>query len=134
MGWRRRRMKRLLSMVVIAFWYSKTTSVAFWFNSLSTRKYVTLLGFNFVGQNHPKAPAADCPEHILSHGVPVQDSPLCVDDTRVHHVVHGQPVLSEHVPVPGPAKVAADTDGGADPAGEPVNRVLLRNLVVKLIP
>nr|GMD04185.1 hypothetical protein KK1_050349 [Ipomoea batatas] len=91
--------------------------------------------FNFVGQNHPKAPAAaaaDCPEQILSHGAPVQDSPLGVDDTRVHRVVHGQPVLPEHVPVSSPAKVPADADGGADPAREPVDRALLRYPVVKL--
>nr|GMD09585.1 uncharacterized protein LOC111201667 [Ipomoea batatas] len=72
-------------------------------------------------------------EEIAVHGgYRFLNPPLRVDDTRVHRVVHGQPVLPEHVPVPGPAKVPADADGGADPAREPVDRALLRYPVVKL--
>nr|GLL30087.1 uncharacterized protein LOC111201667 [Ipomoea trifida] len=72
-------------------------------------------------------------EEIAVHGgYRFLNPPLGVDDTRVHRVVHGQPVLPEHVPVPSPAKVPADAHGGADPAGEPVDRALLRYPVVKL--
>ena len=80
-----------------------------------------------------RSPAAsDGPKQVFSHGFPVEDFSVSVDDPGVDDVVDREAVFPHHGAVRSSGDVPADAESGAEPGWEAMDFALLRDSVVHL--
>ncbi|KAF7835115.1 putative 6-phosphogluconolactonase 1 isoform X2 [Senna tora] len=105
-------------------------SVTFCSNVLSTRKTVTVSGtrtnFTVYDNTTPKLPP---PPPLIAQN---RSSPIHIHDPRVDDVIHGEPVLPEHVAVPSAADVPADAHLRTHAGRKRVGSALFPDPVIEL--
>ncbi|KAF7834669.1 hypothetical protein G2W53_009528 [Senna tora] len=69
---------------------------------------------------------------IFPHRILIQNSPIHIHDPRVDDVIHGEPVLPEHVAVPSAADVPVDAHLRTHAGGKRVGSALFPDPVIEL--